>query len=287
VRRGGELIREARLRAGLTQKQLSELTGRERSVIARWEQGAISPPIDSLMEIIHACGFDLPLTLMPVDKSADQQLHEALMATPSERLEWLLVQMRATRGKSVAGRASSVLDPHELLGALQARNVNLVVIGAFARVVRGTRELTAGIDITPSMREENLVRLEQALEDLYARRIDQAALELRNLEEPAVELETRAGALKLVPEPAGTRGYDDLRRRADREPLGRGLRPQIASTDDLARMLGALDREQDVERLLRLRRLMSLEHDLEHQFGRGIENPADLRRGARPRTVEP
>jgi transcriptional regulator with XRE-family HTH domain len=65
VHRGGELIREARLRAGLTQKELSELTGRERSVIARWEQGVISPPIDSLMQIIHACGFDLPLTLMP------------------------------------------------------------------------------------------------------------------------------------------------------------------------------------------------------------------------------
>jgi hypothetical protein len=68
-----------------------------------------------------------------------------------------------------------------------------------------------------------------------------------------VELETRAGELKLVPEPAGTRGYDDLRRRADREPLGRGLRPQVASIDDLARMLGATDREHEVERLLRVR----------------------------------
>jgi hypothetical protein len=77
--------------------------------------------------------------------------------------------------------------------------------------------------------------------------------------------------LKLVPEPAGTRGYDDLRRRADREPLGRGLRPQITSTDDLARMLGALDRDQDVERLLRLRRLMNLERQLSRELGRGIE----------------
>ena len=55
MHRGGELIREARLRAGLTQKELSELTGRERSVIARWEQGVISPPVDSLIEIIQAC----------------------------------------------------------------------------------------------------------------------------------------------------------------------------------------------------------------------------------------
>ena len=157
--------------------------------------------------------------------------------------------------------------------ALQSRNVGFVVIGAFARVVRGTRELTEGIDITPAMREENLVRLEHALGDLDAGRADGEPLDLRNLAAPVVELETRAGELKLVPEPAGTRGYDDLRRRADREPLGRGLRPRIASTDDLARMLGALDREQDEERLLRLRRLINLERKLTRELGRdrGLE----------------
>ena len=173
----------------------------------------------------------------------------------------------------MAGRASSVFDPYELLAALQGRGVSFVVIGAFARVVRGTRELTVGIDITPSMREENLIRLETALDDLDARRADGAPLDMHDLPGPVVELETRAGELKLIPEPAGTRGYDDLRRRADREPLGHGLRPQVASADDLARMLGALDREQDVERLLRLRRLMNLERSLGHELGRsrGIE----------------
>ena len=173
----------------------------------------------------------------------------------------------------MAGRASRVFDPYELLGALQARSVSFVVIGGFARVIHGTRELTEGIDITPSMREENLARLEAALQDLEARRADGHPLDLRDLPGPVVGLETRAGELKLVPEPAGTRGYDDLRRRADREPLGRGLRPQVASADDLARMLGALDREQDIERLLRLRRLMNLERKLSHELGRsrGIE----------------
>jgi transcriptional regulator with XRE-family HTH domain len=102
VRRGGELIREARLRAGLTQKELSELTGRERSVIARWEQGVISPPVDSLMEIIHACGFDLPLALMPVDKTADEELREALLETPSERVERLVRELGPKRAR--AGR---------------------------------------------------------------------------------------------------------------------------------------------------------------------------------------
>src|SRR5919106_1602159 len=98
--RGGDLIREARLRAGLTQTELSELTGRERSVIARWEQGVISPPVDSLMEIIHACGFDLPLTLLPIDKSADDELREALLAPPSERVEWLLAELGKKRGRA-------------------------------------------------------------------------------------------------------------------------------------------------------------------------------------------
>jgi hypothetical protein len=173
----------------------------------------------------------------------------------------------------VAGGASAVFDPYELLGALQAHNLSFVVIGTFARVIHGTRELTDGIDITPSMREENVAQLEQALEDLDARRADGKPLDLSNLPGPVVELETRAGKLKLVPEPAGTRGWDDLRRRASREPLGRGLRPRVASPDDLARMLGALDREQDVERLLRLRRLMNLERTLSQELGRsrGIE----------------
>jgi hypothetical protein len=168
----------------------------------------------------------------------------------------------------VADPASAAFDPYELLGALHAHGVSFVVIGAFARVVRGTRELTDGIDITPSMREDNLGRLGDALHDLAARRTDAKAANLLELSGPVAELETRAGELKLVPEPVGTSGYDDLRRRADRQPLGRGLRPRIASPDDLARMLGALDREQDVERLLRLRRLMSLEHEVGRERGR-------------------
>ena len=67
-------------------------------MIARWEQGAISPPIDSLMEIIHACGFDLPLQLLPIDKSADEELREALLETPSERVERLLQELGPKRG---------------------------------------------------------------------------------------------------------------------------------------------------------------------------------------------
>lgn len=166
---------------------------------------------------------------------------------------------------------ASTFDPYAILAALQGQQVSSVVIGAFARVIHGTGEVTEGIDITPSLREDNLSRLERALEDLEARRLDGRKLELQDIDEPVLELETRAGELKLVPEPAGSRGYDDLRRHASREPLGRGLRPQVASPGDLARMLGALGREDEIETLLRLRRHIELGRRLTLDRGRSIE----------------
>jgi hypothetical protein len=57
----------------------------------------------------------------------------------------------------------------------------------------------------------------------------------------------------------GTRGYDDLRRAATREPLGRGVRPSVASIGDLARMVSALGDEERTPQLMQLRRLVELE----------------------------
>jgi hypothetical protein len=172
----------------------------------------------------------------------------------------------------VADRASA-FDPYTLLAALQARGVSFVVIGAFARVIHGTGELTDSLDVTPSMRDENLSRLANALDDLDARRIDGKELHLARVRDPVIELDTRAGELKLVPEPAGSHGYDDLRRHAGREPLGRGVRPQVASPGDLARMLGALEREHEIPTLLRLRRVIELDRGLSRELirGRSIE----------------
>ncbi len=77
-----------------------------------------------------------------------------------------------------------------------------------------------------------------------------------------VELASDFGEAKVVPFPEGTRGYDDLRRAVSREPIGRGLRPSVASPSDLARMLSALSREQDIPNLIAMRRLIELEREL-------------------------
>lgn len=162
-------------------------------------------------------------------------------------------------------------DPYALLGALERRRVAYVLIGGFARVIQGTDELTHGLDLTPSLRPENLRRLGPALTELDARRVDRDTLALDEAtirEQPVIALRSPHGELKLVPEPAGTRsGYDDLRRAATREPIGKGLRPRVASIADLARMLAALGREQDLQPLQQLRYLRELERGL----GREIE----------------
>ncbi len=162
------------------------------------------------------------------------------------------------------------LDPYGLLQALERHRVVHVVIGGFARIVQGTEEMTYGLDISPSLREANLERLQRALSEVDATRADgrQLSLDPKTLAaQPVHELETRYGELKLVPEPAGTRGYDDLRRAANREPLGRGVRPSVASIGDLARMVSALGDEERIPQLMQLRRLV----ELERARTRGIE----------------
>ena len=162
-------------------------------------------------------------------------------------------------------------DPYAILAALERRRVSYVVIGAFARVVQGAEEITHGIDFVPAIRAENLRRLALALEDLEASPVDGKRVfvdETTIRDGPLVELHSPAGELKVVPEPAGTRGgYDDLRRAAAREPIGKGLRPSVASTADLARMLAALGREADMPKLLALRRLQALERMLGPELG--------------------
>lgn len=159
-------------------------------------------------------------------------------------------------------------DPYELLAALDRERVSYVVIGGFARVVHGSGEVTEGLDIAPSLRDENLRRLDRVLDQLGTRDSAVAAqLSSREL----LTVETHAGELRIVPEPWGTQGYDDLRIRANRENLGRGVRPAVASVVDCVRMLDASSREPDAERLVRMRRMMELERRLVPRRGLRIE----------------
>jgi len=118
------------------------------------------------------------------------------------------------------------------------------------------------------LRDENLRRLDRVLDRLGIH--DSALAEQLSAREP-LTAETQAGELRIVPEPWGTRGYDDLRIRANRENLGRGVRPPVASVVDCVRMLDSSERALDAERLLRIRRMMELERRLVPRRGLRIE----------------
>ena len=89
----GTLIRQARTRAGLSQTQLSERSGKDRAQIARWERDVVTPSLETLRELLHACGYDLEMQLVlyqPPDARHDARLTKALQRTPQERLQAML-----------------------------------------------------------------------------------------------------------------------------------------------------------------------------------------------------
>jgi hypothetical protein len=156
-------------------------------------------------------------------------------------------------------------DPYAVVRGLDRARVNFIVIGALARVIQGSDELTRGIDLTPSPQPRNLEKLQRALEGLNARRLDGKPLDLSALDPaqvPVLALASDAGEVKIVLEPTGTRGYDDLRHRANRQPIGDGLRPSVASANDLVRMLEALGREHDRLTIATMQRVLELDRGL-------------------------
>ena len=83
----GDLLREARLRAGLTQKQLAIRAGTSQSAIARWESGTVQPSFERLRDLIRACGLELTYGLANYDDSYDEWIERYLRLTPEERVQ--------------------------------------------------------------------------------------------------------------------------------------------------------------------------------------------------------
>jgi transcriptional regulator with XRE-family HTH domain len=86
------MIREARLRAGYSQAELSDRSGKDRAQIARWEADVVQPSFETLRELIRACGYDLELNFVPyaVDEQETKELRQSLLQTPQERLNAML-----------------------------------------------------------------------------------------------------------------------------------------------------------------------------------------------------
>jgi hypothetical protein len=95
----GELIRSARLRAGLSQKELAQRLGIASSSIARWETDTVEPGFSTLRRVLQGCGFDIPPVLVPYerDPERDAQVQELQELSSQERMERLLARLEKPR----------------------------------------------------------------------------------------------------------------------------------------------------------------------------------------------
>lgn len=85
----GQLLREARERHGVSQKQLAMRASTTQSAISRVERDRVSPSVETLCELLYLLGEDLILAVEKRDSGIDRTLNaERLKLTPSERLEY-------------------------------------------------------------------------------------------------------------------------------------------------------------------------------------------------------
>jgi transcriptional regulator with XRE-family HTH domain len=83
------LVREARSRAGLTQRKLAARAGTSQSVVARVELGQTRPGSATLRQLLEAAGFELRAELLPlpvVDTHMLEDVARILSLTPEHRL---------------------------------------------------------------------------------------------------------------------------------------------------------------------------------------------------------
>ena len=146
-----------------------------------------------------------------------------------------------------------MFDPVRICEILNEENVDYVVVGGFAAVIRGSSLPTRDIDIVPSRVPENLDRLACALARMNA------AIRIEGDSVPTpidgkflanmpfmLNLVTDFGEMDLTFTPAGkTGGYDGWRAGATVETVSEGLAVVVASLDDVIDSKRAANRAKD------------------------------------------
>jgi len=157
-------------------------------------------------------------------------------------------------------------DGPAILEVLLRHGVLCIVIGGFAAVAQGSPIPTIDLDVVPANERENRARLSTALTELDARvravELDEPLPFSHDAESLAASrnwnLTTKFGDLDLTQVPAGTEGYDDLKRDAVESDVD-GMRVQLASLADIVRSKEAAGRDKDRLALPALRELVALQ----------------------------
>jgi transcriptional regulator with XRE-family HTH domain len=85
----GRLLREARSRALLSQRELARRAGTSQSVVARIERGQADPSSETLRRLVAAAGFEIRAGLAPLPVHETHMLADVarvLALAPEDRL---------------------------------------------------------------------------------------------------------------------------------------------------------------------------------------------------------
>lgn len=262
-----QALREARRRAGLTQRTLAERVGGAQSVIARIESGDVTPRVDTLERLLKACGAGLSVS--PLVEGVDRtQLTQALRRSHTERsrvaeesVRSIYEAMRGTRTPAGLVREDRPPAYRESIFRLLAQHeVDYILIGGVAGNVHGSPIATVDVDVCYERSKPNLERLGSALIALHAYPrgwpdglpFVPDAQTLANTQ--LLTLGTDLGDLDVLAFPSGVNGYEELAGTAVEVDLG-GVKVRVCSLESLIRMKQAAGRPKDLWALEILRAL--------------------------------
>jgi transcriptional regulator with XRE-family HTH domain len=80
----GDLLRRARRRAGLTQRDLARAAHTSQAAIARYEAGRVLPELRTLDRLLDACGHRLAVDASPTRRTGDETATARPVAIPGD-----------------------------------------------------------------------------------------------------------------------------------------------------------------------------------------------------------
>jgi transcriptional regulator with XRE-family HTH domain len=237
----GQLLREARVRHGLSREALAIRAATAESAIDDIETGRASTTIEALTELLHLLGEDLVLESERWETGIDLTLNQANLELSTERRVRQGLQfadfVRRHRGGGADGLGRS-LRSETLLRSLDREQVDFVVVGSVAGLVHGSAYPTYDLDIAFERRAENLDRILSALQVIGV------STEFSLSARANLSLDTPHGTLDLLGKIPGIRSYDELRQDARRELISE-VSVLVASLDHLIAMKRASSKRKD------------------------------------------
>ena len=200
---GGQVIREARERHGVSHRALAVRAGTSQGYVSQVERGEVSPSVEAVGRLLACLGEQGRIETAPLPPAPVR-----------------------------AADADAVLQPGPVLAALAGRDVAFVVVGALAARAHGVLLPARAIEVALDPEPRNQEHLTRALGDLQARMagVRPAADGSRALADGATVTFTTSGG-PLVLAPNGIR-HVALARRAVTTKL-EGVAVPCAGRDDL------------------------------------------------------